>query len=134
MTREASLERTFILVGVDIAAQLSEDGSAIGVLTLNTDAGDLRFAMGIDGAEAMINAMNAFLLTAAANAGRHSERKRMPNGCCGPWSQLCCCSHLAKLPSSTKSTLTDCVNKVGDRARRPRRRWSRTRFVPFSSG
>ncbi|MDB5326029.1 MAG: hypothetical protein JWM57_1598 [Phycisphaerales bacterium] len=71
MTREANLERTFILMGVDIAAQLSEDGSAIGVLMLNTDAGDLRFAMGIDGAEAMINAMNAFLLTAAANAGRH---------------------------------------------------------------
>jgi len=61
----------FRLTGVGIAAHLSEDGSSIGILTLETDTGALAFAVSIDGAEAIINAMSTYLLTAAANAGKH---------------------------------------------------------------
>ena len=62
----------FRLTGVGVAAQLSkEDGSSIGILTLNTDSGDLSFAVSIDGAEAIIVAMNSYLEVAATHAGKH---------------------------------------------------------------
>jgi hypothetical protein len=62
----------FRLTGVGMEAQFSnQDRSSIGILTLSTDAGDLHFAVSIDVAEAIINAMNTFLETAANNAGRH---------------------------------------------------------------
>jgi hypothetical protein len=55
-----------------MGAKLSnEDGSSIGILTLSTDAGDLHFAVNVDGAEALINAMNTFLQTAANQVGKH---------------------------------------------------------------
>lgn len=62
----------FRVTGVGVAAQLAkDDGSSIGVLTLSTDAGDLNFAVSIDGAEAIINAMNSYLEAAATHAGKH---------------------------------------------------------------
>ena len=63
--------RSFGLQGVSIDAKLSnEDGGSIGVLTLSTEAGDLHLAVGINRAEAFINAMSTFLETAANPAGK----------------------------------------------------------------
>jgi hypothetical protein len=65
-------ETLFWLTRVGMGAKLSnEDGSSIGILTLSTDAGDLHFAVNVDGAEALINAMNTFLQTAANQVGKH---------------------------------------------------------------
>ncbi|MER9775484.1 hypothetical protein [Mesorhizobium sp. M0220] len=45
----------FVLTGVGAAAESSkENRPSIGILTLNTDTEELKFAMNIDGAEAII--------------------------------------------------------------------------------
>ena len=62
----------FRLTGVGVAVQFSKDDDAsIGILTLDTNSGPLSFAVSVDGAEAIINAMNSYLEAAASHAGKH---------------------------------------------------------------